>query len=189
MTKKELVQKILDGVGADFGHRTAEQHISSVFNTVIGQLFSTNNNQFRYYTKRITLAVKNRVGTIPIPLIQNSRNGKGVPAIMPTGADDDCCPDGTVFYPMPPFALNSGVDANMMSEFVFYTVTQNEVRFTRSLPKEVKAVLADVVPQFTAYEDDDMINLPSGVEQMIVDQSIAAMKADPAYVPLYKKKA
>lgn len=188
MTKRELVQKILDGLGAEFGHRTAERHISSVFNTVIGQLFTTNQNQYRYYTKRITLTVKNRVATVPIALIQNASNGHGIPAIMPTGAEDDCCPDDTEFYPAPSFSLHSGADANLMGWVVFYTVTQDKVRFNKSLPKEVTSLIAEVIPQFTAYEDSDIINLPSGVEQMIVDQSIAAMKADPAYINIYKKK-
>jgi len=189
MTKEEIIQRVLDGAGAEFGARTAAMHINDVFNSVAGQLFARDPNQFQFYTKRITLIVSNRVATITIPLIQTSVNSRGVIRIMPTGADSDCLPDHTEFWPMPSYALRSSVDANKLSWAVFYTVTANTVRFNDSLPAKVTRLLADVAPEFQGWGNTDFIPMPAGVGQMIIDGSIAAMKGDPAYVNIFKRKS
>jgi hypothetical protein len=188
MKKKELVQRVMDDAGLQFGDRTTAMVISSVFNSIVGQLFNKDPNQFMFYTKRITLTVNNRVSTLTVPIIQTRVNGSGIPQIMPTGADNDCCPDGTVFYPMPSYALRSKSDVNNLSNIVFYTVTGSKVRFNNSLPKDVTSLLADVVMEFHGYDDDDFFNLPSGVAQLIIDQSVAAIKAKQAHVNIYKPK-
>lgn len=186
MKKKELVQRVMDGAGLKFGDRTVAIDIASVFNTVVGQLFLQDPNQFSVYAKRVTLTVVNRVASLDFPIIQTKTNANGVLRIMPTGAEGDCCPDKTVFYPAPSYALNSSVEANRLANWVFYTVTAPTVRFNDSLPKEVTALLADVVLEFQGYGDDDYLPLPQGVAQMIIDQSIIAAQNNPAYKNIYK---
>lgn len=178
----------MDGAGWEFGHRTAAMCISEVFETLVGQLFARNPNQYEFYTKRVTLTVDNRKAILTIPLIQTPNNANGVLRCMPTGADCDCYPDETVFYPAALSAIKSTVDANNLSDFVFYAVTNNMVYFNKSLPKTITALLADVVPRFHGYDDDDFITFPAGIGQAIIDGSIAAMNANPAYINLYKKK-
>ena len=186
MTKKEIIQQVLDGAGLDFGDRTAARHLTNTFSTYVGQLFARDPNQYRFFTKQIHIDIKNRVARIPIPLIQNVSNGKGVPVISPDGVDCECETDGTEFIPMPSYALNSGADANMMSWVVFYTVTHDTIRFNRSMPKDMTSAIATVCPQFHAWGDNDEIPLPDGIGQMIIDSAIAAIKHDPAYQNLYK---
>ena len=189
MKKKELVQLVMTATDMLFGNRTVAMHLGNAFNSVVGQLFARDLNQYQFYTKRITIDVLNRVTTLTIPLIQTGGNAKGVIRIMPTGSDSACLPDDTEFYPMPAFALRSSTDANSMRMFVFYTVTASTVRFNKSLPKEVTELVADVVPEFHAYLDNDFIQLPQGVAQMIVDAAVSSLKGDPSHANIYKKKA
>lgn len=189
MLKKELVQTVLDLAGLEFGHRTAAIAIGQAFNQVVGQLFSQDNGQFQFYCKRVTLPVSNRVAVIDIPIIQCKTNGSGVPRIMPSGADNTCLADDTVFMPMALYALQSSVDANHISTFIFYTVENNQIRFNDSLPKGVTEVLADVVPEFQYYDDNDNVSLPAGVSQIIIDSAVSMLRKDPSgNANIYKKK-
>ena len=188
MKKEELVQLVLDGAGRQFGERTAAIHIGNIFNTIAGQLFAQDPNQWQFYTMRVLLTVTNRKATLTIPLIQTPNNAKGVIRVMPSGAESDCMPDDTEFYPMPQYALNSSVDANKMSWAVFYTVNNNTVRFNKSLPEGVTSLYADVVPEFSGYDDDDFISLPFGVAQLIIDGAVASLKGEEGYSNIYKKK-
>jgi hypothetical protein len=182
MVKDQLTQQVMDMAGVEFGQRTVERIIGGVFTTVIGQLFAADPNQYNYYCKRVTLPVVNRVATLTIPLIQTKYNANGVPRIMLTGDET------TEFYPSPAYSTNSSADANNISGMVFYVVTANNIRFNKSLPDTVTEVLADVVPEYQAYDKDDFINLPAGVAQMIIDGAVAAVKGDPSLTNIYKKK-
>lgn len=189
MKKKELIQLVIDGAGKRFGKRSAAIHTSNIFNTIAGQLFGRDGNQYNFYTRRVTITVANRVSTLTIPLIQTVLNQKGVIRILPTGADSDCLPEKTVFYPSPSYAIESSVDANKLSWAVFYTVTANTIRFNDSLPKEVTRLLADVVPEFQGYAEDDLIALPAGVAQMIIDAAVASLQGKEADVNIYKRRS
>lgn len=182
MKKSELIQIIKDQSGIEFYDRTVAIHIGNVFNHISGQLFSQNPTQWMFYTKKYTLDVTNRVAPLTFSIIQNITNGSGVPKITPVG-------DETFdMYPMPLYALNSSVDANNMSPFVFYTVTNNEICFNKSLPTTVTEVIAHCVVEFKEYADDDLISLPSGASQLIIDGAVAAVKGDPSVTNIYKKK-
>ena len=188
MTKEQIIQLLKDTAGLDFGDRTVALHFTSCFSSVVGQLFR-DTNQWSFYTKQITLTVKNRVAKLTVPIMQFAANSKGVVRIYPTGAEDSCLPDDTEFIPMPSYALHSGADANNISSFVFYVVTAIDVRFNKSLPKAVTELYADCVLEFSAYENTDQVPLPSGVAQMIVDATIVSLKGDIAFKDLYKPKA
>lgn len=185
MKKSQMIQLVKDAVGTSFGDRTVELHLSDMFSTIAGQLFAKDPGQFNYFTKRVTVPVVNRVGTLPVPVIHTPGNAKGVIRVMPSGADS-CCQDNTEFQPIPYFALNSSTDANNQSWFVGYAVSKGTLRFTRSLPSAVTELLADVVAEFSAYDRDEDIQLPSGVEQMIVDSTVQAFKNSPAYSNVFK---
>ena len=188
MRKNEIVQAVMDAAGMDFGHRTAAIHISTVFNSVVGQLFARDNNQFQFFCKRVKISGSNRTFIIPMSLIQTYANSKGVVRGMTTGAECPCLPDDSEFYPMPPYALKSSVDANNMADFIFYTVTVSVIRFNNSLPKEVTELLFDVVPEFQEYLDEDIISLPMGVAQAIIDGAVSSLRSDPAHTNIYKPK-
>lgn len=183
MTKEQIVQLVKDACGLEFSDRTVAMHIGNVFNSIVGQLFASDANQYMFYSKRIIITVDHRTAVVELPLIQNRTNGNGVPRIMPVDPDDT-----TVFYPSPSYSMNSGVDANKLSSFVFYTVTNSVIRFNKSLPETVTSVLADVIPAFEGYEDQDIISLPQGVAQMIVDGAISAVKGTPSHSNIYKTK-
>ncbi len=187
MKKDVLVQQVKDICGLEFSDRSVALHLSNVFSQVVGQLFNADNNQYNYYTKRVTLPVTNRVAEITIPIIQTRSNAKGIVRILPVSSDAACDPDDTEFYPSPSYSLNSSSDANHINGFVFYVVTGTTVRFNRSLPKDVTQVLADVVVSFDAYEDEEEISLPAGVAQTIIDGAVAAIKGDPSSSNIYKK--
>jgi len=188
MTKRELIQLIKDGAGVDFGDRTVAKKIGMVFESVASQLFATNNNQWAYYSKTVTLPVVNRVAKLTIPLIQTKNNSNGVPMIQLTGAACSCEPDETVFYSTTSYGMNTSVDAAKVSTFVFYVVTANEIRFARTLPADVTEVSATVIPEFSAYSDDEFINLPSGAAQQIIDLCIAAVQGNAVNTNIYKKQ-
>lgn len=178
---------MLEGAGVQFGHRTAALHLNNAFSTIVGQLFSKNPNNWYFFSRKVKLAVNNRVAKLDVPLIQNATNSNGVISVSPTGASCKCFPDDTVFYPIPPYALNSSSDISTQSWFIGYAVTQEEVRFTRSLPSEVTELEADVVPQLQYYSDHDEIALPSSVAQMIIDSAVASMKGGKSGNDIYKK--
>jgi len=188
MKKKELTQLIKDQAGLEFGDRTIALHLTNCFNNIAGQLFLRDINQFNFYTKRITIPVTNRVATLTVPIIQTVGNANGVLRIMPTGADNSCLSDDVEFYAIPSFALKSSVDANNLNWFVGYTVTANTIRFTKNLPKAVTSLLADCVLEFSAYEDDDFIQLPQGSAQMIVDATVASLRGEQPGKNIYKKQ-
>ena len=188
MKKKELIQRIKDKAGLTFGDRTVAQELSSVFSTVAGQLFATNNNQYEFYSKKVTLPVVNRTVTLDMALIQSKYNGNGVPRIQPTGASCDCFPDDTVFYPTTGYGLNSSVAASKLDSFVFYSVTANTVTFSKTLPIGVTEVIATVVPEISEYDDDDYINLPAGAAQQIIEMTAAALSGQPVAQNIYKKQ-
>lgn len=188
MKKKELIQRIKDKAGLTFGDRTVGFELTNVFNTVVGQLFASNPNQYEYYSVKVTLPVSNREARLDIPLIQTKLNGNGVPRIQPTGASCDCFPDDTVFYPAPSFGLNTSVDAAKISGYIFYKVTANTIEFSRSLPSGVTEVTATVVPEISYYDEEDYINLPAGAAEQIIDLTVAALSGQQGPGNIYKKQ-
>jgi len=188
MNRAQLISLVKDAVGVQFGDRTIALKIGTVFETLAGQLFNVNPGQWEFYSRDVRLTVDNRVATLDIPLIQTKLNGNGCPRIRPTGASCLCLPDDTVFYPAPPYGLSLDVDAVKVNGFVFYRVTNSRIEFSKSLPLGVTEVIATVIPQLSYYGDDDLISLPTGIAQMIVDQSIAALKGDPAAMNVFKKQ-
>ena len=187
MNKAQLIALVKDATGQEFGDRTIALKMGMVFTDYASQLFGTNLNQWEYYSRQVTLNVANRVAALTIPLIQSRLNGNGCPRIVPTGASCECIPDTTVFYPAPTYGLNIEVDATTIEGMVYYTVTNSEIRFSRSLPAGVTEVTATVIPTLEYYGDDETITLPSGIAQMIVDATIAVLKGQPAPGNIYKR--
>lgn len=181
MKKAEIVQLVLDGAGMQFGKRTAERHIAHVFNTFVGQLFRTNLNNFEFYSKNVPLTADCRECTLDFPVIQTANNGSGI-----LRAYFACDPSNS-FHPAPAYAINSQVDANAMADMVFYSVTGNKIRFGKSFPEGQVEFIAVVVPEFQGYADDDYINLPTGIAQMIIEGSVASLKGEQAGKNLYKQ--
>lgn len=180
MKKSEITQMVLDGAGKQFGKRTAERHIAHVFNTFVGQLFRTNLNNFEFYVKEVTLTVDCREVTLTTPIIQTANNGNGVLRCY------FACDSDNEFHPVPAFALNSHVDANAIPNMVFYAVTANKLKFGKSFPEGQTEVVAQIVPEFHGYDDDDFINMPTGIAQMIIDGAIASLKGEQAGKNIYK---
>ena len=187
MTKAQLIRLVMEGAGKEFGDRTVALKVGMVFESLAGQLFGSNLNQFEFYSRDIILPVTNRVATLTTALIQTKLNGNGCPRIRPTGASCECMPDSTIFYPVPSFGLSLNVDAVKVPGMIFYRVTNGEIQFSHSLPEGVTEVIATVIPQLSEYADDDLITLPSGIAQLIIDQSIAAVRGDAAAANVFKK--
>lgn len=182
MTKREIVQRVKDAAGLEFGDRTVMRHIASAFNTIAGQLFGTKMGQWEYYSKEIDLTVTDRKADLPMALIQTQPAMNGVPRIT-----DEC--GSTMFYPVMPSQLNIHVDAAAVSGFVFYSVTANTIKFCDRFPMGDIPVKATVIPEFHEWNDDDYINLPSGADAALIDMAVAFTKGGEAYTNLYKRKA
>ena len=180
MKKKDIVARVMDAAGLQFGNRTVERHIADVFNTVAGQLFRSQPSQWEFYSLQETITVQDRVSTIEKALIQTPQASNGVPRIT------DYCGE-TVFHPVTPSQLNMKVDANRIGQFVFYSVTGNEIRFNKSFPMGEARVIATIIPEFHEYDDDFFINLPAGVAQMIIDGAVASLRGEQAGKNIYKK--
>jgi hypothetical protein len=188
MKKSQLIALLKDSCGLDYGDRTVAMHFNNCFQTIVGQLFSRDPNQISFYAKQVKLDVVNRVADISkLPIIQDASNAKGIVRIYPTGSECSCLPDDTEFFPAPAYSARSGAMANHLGWAVFYTVTSSRIQFNKSLNKDVAELYADCVLEFSYYSDDEMIPLPAGVGQMIIDATVQAVKGSPAHQNLYKQ--
>lgn len=179
MRKDALLQLVIDGAGLKFGFRTAEMHLTNTFNTVVAQIFQKDPNNWTYFTKVVPLTVVDRKAEIDIPIIQTSTNSRGIPRITLTDQKTEC-------YPVPAHALYSASDVFGIQNMIGYVTMQDRVEFTKGMPMGTVTVYAWAVVEFSQYADDDQIILPSGVSQLIVDQTIAAMKTETAYKNIHK---
>lgn len=183
MLKSQIVQLVADAVGEKFALRTVALHIENAYNTIVGQVFVQNANQLDFYAKPYEAEVhhgKQTYAKVPVAIIQNADNAKGVRAVYTEEMD-------TRFTAAPTFVIDSSCDSTMIG-YVFYAVKHDRVLF-KNLPKEVKKVVMDLVIPFHLWDDADDIPIPGGVADNIIALSIQTWNADTAaHTNAYKTK-
>jgi hypothetical protein len=172
MIKNQLVQLLADSAGEKFAMRKVALHYEQAYNTIVGQLFSGNGNQYSFFTKEYTVPVLwnsgNPYSMLPATVIQCEDNSKGVRRISTTSGD-------TAFYPAPSYFLDSSSDCTMAYGFIAYVVKYDRIKFDKRLPKIVTSVLMELVVPFSAWGDDEDIPIPSGVADNIMALAIQTL--------------
>lgn len=185
MTKGERIAQFQLALGIQFMSRVIASYIDDSFNTVVGQLFKSNPNQYDFYCKTYILDVKHEkphpYAMLPVKIIQTPDNANGVRRIFSLEEDD------LNFVPIPDFwfQMNKKLIAGRVSKQIGYSVKPNMVEFEK-LPSEVEQVRAELVRPFSAYDNDEEVPLPDGSADLIVQRVLAMMNKEPVKENIYK---
>ena len=165
MIKEKLVQLLADSVQEKFAMRTVALHYEQAYNTIVGQIFVQDANQYDFYIKPYRVNVVRQDGEIyallPAPIIQNVDNAKGVRNVRTLQND-------TRFYAAPLYLLDSSSDCTKMHEIYFYGVTHDRIKLDKKLPTAVKKLNVYLVVPFSEWGDKEDISIPGGVADNIM---------------------
>lgn len=163
MTKSQIVELIKSRLGWKWGDRTIALHVENAWNQFVGQLFLNDSHQLDLYCKTYEVAVTSgsprSYSLLPISTIQHKDAGGGVRRIHTQ------CDEEVFFVPMRGIDLQlfSSLDAGLVaSDIVGYIPKLDRVEYF-GIPDEIVNVRMEIVPAFSAYDDDDDIPIPEGV--------------------------
>ena len=185
-TKAQIVEQIKVALGMDFGNRTVAMYIDQSFNTVAGQLFKQNPNQYDFYAKTyiipITHAHPHSYAILPVPVIQTTDNANGVRQIYPM------CEDELAFAPMPKSGhqIYNKLTVGKVCKVVGYNLKTDRIEFLKNLPDDIKEVKAELVRPFSAYDDEEEVPLPDGSADLIIQMVMQMMNKQDVKTNIYK---
>ena len=187
MIKGKVIDQVKDMTGNKFHDRTVAVHIEDAFNTVVGQLFKGDPNQWDLYCQSFTVDVDNvkprPYALLPKRIIQTPDVANGVRRIFST--DDD----NLDYVPMPynGFQFYGILQLDDVDDSVGYAVRTDRVEFF-NLPSIIKQVRMELVLPWSEWDDSQDIPLPSGVANLIIQQAVATLSNQPVETNIYKPK-
>ena len=182
MNKGQRIDQIKLALDMEFLDEYVSSFIDDSFNTVAGQLFKSNPNQYEFYCKPFTLTVihaKHPYAILPVPIIQTPDNANGVRSIATL--DDE---DSLDFFPISAvnMKVTGGLAYGKTTKKVAYVVRIDRVEFKKNLPDTIDQLTAYLVRPFSAYDDNEEVPLPDGAADMIIQMVLGMMGKDPAKI-------
>jgi len=187
MLKGKMTDLIKDATGRKFGDRTVSLHTETAFDTVVGQLFARDPNQWDIYCQPFTVDVANvkprPYAILPKRIIQTPDVANGVRRIFSTNDD------GLDYIPMPynGFQFYGELKLDDVDDSVGYAVRADRVEFF-NMPAITKQVRMELVLPWSEWDDAQDIPLPSGVANMIIQQAVATLSNQPVETNIYKPR-
>ncbi|MFA5715607.1 MAG: hypothetical protein WC998_07700 [Candidatus Paceibacterota bacterium] len=177
MTKKQFIAQIKSALGIEFMDRTVGAYFDQAFNTVTGQLFRSNPNQYSFYAKSYEVDVvqskPRSYALFPVSVIQTTDTANGVRQIFTTGDDD------LNFVPIPGigFQIYKKLAVGRVSKIIGYLVKTDRVEFMWNMPTNITKVRMELVRPFSAYDDEEEFPLPDGSADIIIQMVLQMMNA------------
>lgn len=186
MRKDQWIELVQKRAGVDFQLRTIALHIENAINTVLGQLFARDPQQWDMFSKSYTADVvpgTRPYALLPESIIQTPDLAKGVRRIYANGSDD------LVFVPIPASGhqLFHEVGLDQIDDSVGYEVKADRVRFF-NMRYPITSVTMDLVIPFSKWSDSDDFPIPSSTANIITDMAVATVMGKEYEPNIYKKK-
>ena len=185
MVKEQLIHLCLDILGLRFGDRTLALHIENAWNTVVGQTFRKDCQQFDFYSKpyEVDVVHGNRPYSIlPESIIQTIDHANGVRRITPLDSNK------FDFVPIPSIALLAfdAVDLGDVTDSIGYYVKHDKVEYW-NMPSYIKKVRMELVIPFSKWDDLDDIPLPDGTAEQIVQMACLSYRGGNVQTDIHTK--
>lgn len=186
MRKDQFIESVQKIVGMRYGDRTVTLHIEQAINTVLGQVFNRDPNQWDMFAKsyEATIVTGTRpYALLPEAIIQTPDLAKGVRRVYASGSDK------LMFMPMPGFGhqLFQEVNLDKVDDAIGYEVKADRIKFY-NLRAPITTVTMDLVIPFSKWEDSDDFPIPMGTANMIVDMAAATLSGKEGDKNIYKRK-
>lgn len=189
MKKAEWIEVVQANAGLRFRDRTIAKHIEIAINTVLGQIFLKDPNQWDMFAKAYEVEVVHAnkpYALLPEQIIQTPDLAKGVRRIYAGSQEKGS--DALMFVPMPGFGhqLFSEVGLDQVDDTCGYEVRADRVRFF-NLRYPIKTITMELVIPFSKWGDEDFFPIAIGTASMITDMAVKTLMGMPGDAEIYKK--
>ena len=177
MKKSQIVELAKKRAGWRWETRTASLHVDLAWVNITGQLFSGDLSNLDLYAKVYTVDVVSTsprpYSVLPVAILQTIDPANGVRHGYPLEED------GTFYVPIRgiDFNLLPDSDASKVDKACGYYVKTDKVEFYH-IGEDVKQLRMEIVPQFSDYDDDDDIPIPSGYAEQFFALIVQSMGGD-----------
>lgn len=185
MTKKQWVELVNRRFQNRWHPKYIEFYLARVLNELLFQAFSSTN--YTYYDQFVKVyrdvdvsydeTYKEFYIDLPEEIIQVPGISGGVRSIEANIGELDI-----IFVPVTinQAKVYKGLEAGQHNSTIFFTVQNTKVEFIwdMRLAKIKKLKLRLCIP-FNKYDDDDNINIPLGLEQSLIEKTVAALQNKP----------
>ena len=174
--------------GLRYRDRTIALHIEQAINTVLGQVFNKDPNQWDLFSKSYeadVVGTTNPYSLLPEAIIQTPDLAKGVRRIYAGSLTESSTQ--FVFVPIPAFGhqLFSEVGLDNIDDSIGYEVRHDRVKYF-NMQYPITKVTMDLVIPFSKWSDSDDFPIPSGTAGMITDMAVKTLMAMPGDNEIYK---
>jgi len=161
--------------------RTVELAIAAVMNTVFYEAFRKDTSNLDTYTKTYeNVAVSQDpdteiyYSTLPANVVQFPIVGDGVVGINEMKGED------VMFVPLPSsdFEMMYGLEVDLIDDVIKYTRKGNIVEYV-NFDSTITAVRMDLVVDFTEWDDDEDVPIPSGQDINIMNKVVEYLLGKP----------
>ena len=185
MTKGQLVELVNRRFQNRWHPKYIEFYLSRVLNELLFQAFSATNYTFYDQFTKIywDVDVKFDEGhneyyiDLPEEIIQVPGISSGVRSVEPNSGELDI-----LFVPVTvnQAKVYKGLEAGTMNETLFYTVQNTKIEFIWDMRlSSIKKLKLRLCIPLNKYGDTDNINIPLGLEQSLVDKTVASLQNKP----------
>ena len=184
MRKEQWVESVQANAGLRYRDRTIALHIEQAINTVLGQVFNKDPNQWDMFAKPYEADIVTGIrpyALLPKRIIQTPDLAKGVRRVYAIGSDV------LVFVPMPGFGhqLFRTVELDKVDDAIGYEVKADRIRFY-NLREPIARVMMDLVIPFSEWSDTDDFPIAMGTANMITDMAVKTLMGMPGDKNIYK---
>jgi len=185
MTKKQLVELVNRRFQNRWHPKYIELYLARVLDELMFQAFSSIN--YTYYDQFVKVywdvdvsyneEHKEYYITLPEEIIQIPGISGGVRSIEPNSGELDI-----LFVPVTinQAKVYKGLEAGQHNSTIFYTVQNTKIEFIWDMRMgSIKKLKLRLCIPLNKYEDDDNINIPLGLEQTLIEKTVAAIQNKP----------
>lgn len=184
MRKDQWIELVQSNAGLRYRDRTIALHIEQAINTVLGQIFNKDPQQWDLFAKPYEADIVSGVrpyALLPEQIIQVPDVANGVRRIYPAGGGD------LVFMPMPAHGhqLFREVGLDQVDDTIGYDVRADRVWFF-NLRAPIVNITMDLVIPFGRWAFTDDFPIPMGTANTITDIAVKTLQSMPGDRNIYK---
>lgn len=180
MTREQLIEIVKKRLGGKHHHEMIAMNIGMAFNQINYETFRKDLSNLDLYTKEfldvdVDYNTTNNYyySTLPEEIVQLPDTQSGVRRIMHS------CENTLVFVPMKKDAVSVfALLDQVKTSTIPFVVEATQVIYTRK-PQGIDKVRMDLVIPFDKYDDDDLIFIPSGKDELLIETIVNLLQGQP----------
>ena len=183
MLKGQIIQACKDGSENKFHDRTVALHVGMIWEQLLGQLYSSHPEELDFYTTPLKAEVirdgKTAYALFPKRAIHFSDLKKGCRSINTEGSTE------VQFVPVSLLGRKIYPAINIGDKSIGWETKKDRAIFD-NLPDEINEVILHLVMPFDEYGMLEDVPMPSGVNETIIQMSIASLTGKEVPINIHK---